>query len=349
MLLISEARRDPFQPHRSSANSDVALSTSLTSLLNTNSSSSSATVLSATATSSSPSNSLSSTSFASSAFASSASSSATATFKTVSSSTSWLPSTTSDPDNDFAGGAGGESSASIPSATDSSSASGSDGPPAGTVAGGVLGGIAGLAFILLLALGLIKWRKRQLALKLAQGSLGERGIGAPAPGGGPGSGSGPGGAGEMSEQERQAPFAVPAALASLTKRGSQEGGEKSFQKLSGRKLPSVLTSGGDGYNDPRDPNPRDTMMSSGTQASYRDSVAFLGKPRFAVGSPMRPESGVPVYHPSPSRTPVTEQGPFSDDFAVLEPPPRDPLGRSEPSHDGSIRSMGSRSRFSENL
>lgn len=203
-----------------------------------------------------------------------------------------------------------------------------------------MGGIAGLAFILLLALALIKWKKRQNALKLAAGSGGERGIGGSTAGGN----SGPGGAGGMSEQSRPAPFAVPAALASLTKRGSQEGGAKGFQKISGRKLPSVLTNGGDGYTDPRD-----TIMSDATQGSYRDSNAFLGNPRFAVGSPMRPESGVPVYHPGPSKTPVTEQGPFSDQYAILEPPRRDPLGRSGGSHDGSIRSQGSRSRFSENL
>ena len=149
----------------------------------------------------------------------------------------------------------------------------------------------------------------------------------------------------MKEQSRSVPFAVPAALASLTKPPSRESGEKGFQKISGRKLPSVLTSGGDGYTDPRA-----TFMSDASQSSYRDSNTFLNPPtRFAVGSPMRPESGVPVYHPGPNRTPVTEQGPFSDDFEILEPPRRDPLGRSGPSNDGSIRSRESTSKFTENL
>lgn len=330
----SFSQGSPFPTFPSVTNSTQALSTSL---LNTNSSSTS--VLSATTSSLQTSNSLSSTFFASSGFGSSSSSSTpTTSFKTFSSS-SYYPSSTSDSDTDIVGGAGGEtSSPSSPSATNGSSES--DGPPVGTVAGSVLGGIAGLAFILLLALALIKWKKRQNALKLAAGSGGERGIGGSTAGGD----SGPGGAGGMSEQSRPAPFAVPAALASLTKRGSQEGGAKGFQKISGRKLPSVLTNGGDGYTDPRD-----TIMSDATQGSYRDSNAFLGNPRFAVGSPMRPESGVPVYHPGPSKTPVTEQGPFSDQYAILEPPRRDPLGRSGGSHDGSIRSQGSRSRFSENL
>ena len=149
----------------------------------------------------------------------------------------------------------------------------------------------------------------------------------------------------MTEQSRSVPFAVSAALASLTKPPSRESGEKGFQKISGRKLPSVLTSGGDGYTDPRA-----TFMSDASHSSFRDSNTFLNPPtRFAVGSPMRPESGVPVYHPGPSRTPVTEQGPFSDDFEVLEPPPREPLGRSGPSNDGSIRSRESSSKFTENL
>ncbi len=263
----------------------------------------------------------------------SAPSSATTTSQTTP--TSSYTSETGDPDSTFLGGGGESAPSSSPAANDSSE---SDGPPAGTVAGGVIGGIAGLAIILFLALALIKWRKKQATLKLARGSGGEQGVrGLPA------GDSGPGGAGGMSETSRSVPFAIPAALASLTKPSSRESSEKGFQKVSGRKLPSVLTSGGDGYTDPRD-----TIMSDGTQASYRDSSAFLGNPRFAVGSPMRPESGVPVYHPGPSRTPITEQGPFSDDFAILEPP-RDPPGRSQPSHDGSIRSHGSRSRFSENL
>jgi hypothetical protein len=218
--------------------------------------------------------------------------------------------------------------------------------------------------VLLLALALLRWKKKQNTLQLMKGSGGESGSGGGGlltAGAGASGGGGGGGSQGMSERPRSIPFAIPAALASLSgsKRRSQptgpEQGEKGFQKVAGRKLPSVLTSGGDGYTDPR--NTVNTVRSEESTSSYRDSHAFFGgasKPRFAVGSPMRPESGIPVFQPGPSRTPVTEQGPFprsdqSDraDSPTLEPPRRDPLGRSHPSQDGSNRSYGSASRFTE--
>jgi len=151
-------------------------------------------------------------------------------------------------------------------------------------------------------------------------------------------------AGGMS-QVRSSLFAVPNALASLTgfKRSSRHtdmtmstdaGGERGFYRVSGRKLPSVLQTGGDGYGDNIAGN---TLSGS---SFYRDSQGFYGGP----GSPtstvyagtQRPESGIPVMRPSPARTPVTEHGPFSIGPAPLTPPHRpDILGRSHPSQDGS--------------
>ncbi|KAI0881018.1 uncharacterized protein GGS22DRAFT_192500 [Annulohypoxylon maeteangense] len=188
-----------------------------------------------------------------------------------------------------------------------------------------------------------------------RGSGSERG-----PGGALVGNSGPvgggGNAGSMTETRRSVPFAIPAALASLTghKRNSgrsgasSDGGERGFSKVSGRKLPPVIQFGGDGYSDPRD-----TMLSE-QSIDYRDSQAFpgltnAGPTRLAVGTPMRPESGIPVYNPGPARTPVTEQAPFTPDTSPLEPPPRDPLGPSRPSQDGSSRSHASVSRFTEVL
>lgn len=155
-------------------------------------------------------------------------------------------------------------------------------------------------------------------------------------------------------RRRSVPFAIPAALASLTghKRfsgrsaASADGGERGFSKVSGRKLPPVIQFGGDGYSDPRD-----TILSD-QSIDYRDSAfpglgGGLAPTRLAVGAPMRPESGIPVFNPGPARTPKTEQAPFSP-VSELEPP-RDPLGRSHPSHDGSSRSHGSASRFTEEL
>ncbi|KAI0840069.1 hypothetical protein F5Y06DRAFT_247343 [Hypoxylon sp. FL0890] len=287
---------------------------------------------------------------------SSTSTSATTTTSSESTSTSGSsfgsPTSSGTDGGGFIGGNAQPSSSST-STTDGASGS-SDGPGAATVAGSVLGGVAALAFILILALGFLRWKKRQNTLRLMRGSTSERG-----PGGALVGNSGPGGGdGAMSERRRSVPFAIPAALANLTghKRfsgrsaASSDGGERGFSKVSGRKLPPVIQFGGDGYTDPR------ATILSDQSIEYRDSQAFpglknLGPTRLAVGAPMRPESGIPVYNPGPARTPIHEQAPFSPytDDTHLEPPSRDPLGRSHPSHDGSSRSHGSASRFTEAL
>lgn len=156
-----------------------------------------------------------------------------------------------------------------------------------------------------------------------------------------------GGGGGM--MERSAVFAVPAALAKLTgsKRSIETPAEpatqeKGFYRVSGRKLISVLESGGDGYSDPSD-------GIGGTY--YRDSQAFLDSSNLAplqLGSPMRPQSGVPVFRDGPQRTAVREQAPLPPGyrpsaFPTTLPVP-DALGRSFASRDGS---RGSGSRFTE--
>lgn len=158
--------------------------------------------------------------------------------------------------------------------------------------------------------------------------------------------------------ERSLPFAIPAALATLTgqRRSSQtpssgpDSPERGFQRISGRKLTSVLQTGGDGYSDPHD------SLQSGT-SFYRDSQGFHGgqgsSTRLQLGSPMRPDSGIPIMRTGPARTPVTEQGPF-DTPRELTPtrqltptrtPIRDPISRSHASQDGSRVS----SKFTENI
>lgn len=159
--------------------------------------------------------------------------------------------------------------------------------------------------------------------------------------------------GGMTER-RSLAQAVPAALASLTgyKRFSQKtertisstaGSEKGFYRVSGRKLPSVFQSGGDGYGGGLyDIN---TQTLSGT-SFYQDSQGFYGGPGSPPFSPIQRDSGIPVMRPSPARTPVTEQGPFSSSTPPpLVPPTRpDLLGRSHPSQDGSHPS-----RFTEEV
>lgn len=262
-------------------------------------------------------------------------------------------------DESTAGSAPSLSATATPSNGADSGSSGGQPTLPGTVVGSVLGGVAGVAFLLVLALMLLRWKKRQNALKMRDSGNGPRGLitGAGTAGGKDNPFADPPQTANSSmAQRRSVPFAIPAALANLTggqKRystrtdASAEGGEKGFQKVSGRKLPSVLHYGGDGYSEPFS---RNTVMSD--QSSYRDSLTQSvyggpGMPRLALGSPMRPESGVPVFHEGPARKAQTEPGNFSP--TNLEPPARDPLGRSHPSQDGSNRTHGSASRFTEEI
>jgi len=159
-------------------------------------------------------------------------------------------------------------------------------------------------------------------------------------------------------------WAIPATLASLAgyKQASQatiegpETSEKGFYRISGRKLTSVLQSGGDGYGEPSSSDNRISTIS-GTSSFYRpDSIAMFSDPKSSplqLGSPMRPESGIIMVRSGPARTPVHEQGPIFDDTGPLAPPAsnvdRDPLGRSLVNQSGSAASAGSPSRFTEEI
>ena len=161
----------------------------------------------------------------------------------------------------------------------------------------------------------------------------------------------------MTEQTHRG-FAVPAALAALTgysKRFSQKsegpvspaaGGERGFYRVSGRKLPSVLQTGGDGYGGGF---PKDNTLSG--SSFYTDSHGFYG----GGGGPSMPPvplsqresaGGIPFMRPSPARTPTQEQSPFAFEAPILPPQPRRPdvLGRSHVSQDGSHTS-----RFTEEV
>jgi hypothetical protein len=254
-------------------------------------------------------------------------------------------------------GVGSSSASSSSAAAGNDNGSGSSTPPSTpVVVGGVVGGVAGAAIVIFLLMVLIRWKKRH-------GTMISLGSGDPGPGEDttralPSSGpSGP--SGGMTER-RSLAFAVPAALANLTgyKRASQRtetdrtisstaGSERGFYRVSGRKLPSVLQSGGDGYGG-RIGVDANTLSGS---SFYRDSQGFYGgpgSPSFAPGAqPLQRDSagGIPIMRPSPARTPVTEHGPFSAVPSPLTPPRRpDVLGRSHPSQDGSHAS-----RFTEEV
>ena len=266
-------------------------------------------------------------------------------------------------DGGLGGSVGGTGQAAPTSDADGGGAS--DGPGLSfsekRIVGGVVGGVAGVAFLLLFIMIILKWKRRRdgRALILDEdGGPTSRQITSGPTGGGGGSQGGQGttgGAREMSKGASAAPVGVTAALAALSaKRKSQpsatdRNSERGFYRVSGRKLPSVLQVGGDGYTDPRG----STM--SGQSDYYRGSQAFdpmtAGSTQLALGSPMRPVSGVPIMRSGPGRTLTTEQNPFADppSSPVASAPPQSPTG--SPGRPGRPLTgrTGSRSRFHEGL
>ena len=310
-------------------------------------------------------------------------------------------------------------STSSPTSTPGAGSGGSSAPATPQLVGGIIGGIAGLAMILFLILVLFRWRRNRMGTR--------RNISPPIP-----QTIGPGGepqTGTMTQRSSTAPIAAAGFFGRLRPVSSQTAAtaattdtapsERGFQKISGRKITSVLASGGDGFGDnsattgPSAPLPG---PSSGSAAAvpgsfatpppvvrpspahslsgssfYRDSHGFYGgvvpanepsqtetssspstspmypAPIAAVargitdrGSPSRRPEEVANMRPGPARTPViNEPGqiptrqtsratppgrpvrntpPPIADFPRL---PRDGVGRSHPSQDGS---RGSRFR-----
>lgn len=251
----------------------------------------------------------------------------------------------------WVGGTGGGTEPTAPTDSKSSDSGGGAGdlsPQQKQIVGGVVGSVAGAAFLLMLVIMAIKYKKRRSDVQelIGDQGAGPRAIIAPPTSGGNG-GSGP--AAPMAERSTTNPFSVPAAVVSWTGKRSHPPspaagtGERGFVRVSGKKLPSVLQHGGDGYSDPRQ------SVMSGDSDYYRGSQAFdpsAGPHHLALGAPMRPVSGVPVIRSGPGRTATTEQNPFADPISPPVSPPRDPLGRSFVSQDGS---RGSGSRFQENI
>jgi hypothetical protein len=254
------------------------------------------------------------------------------------------------------GSAGGYTAAALPptSSGTGATANGSPaqvpGPPASTLVGGVVGGVAGLAVVALVALFLLKWKKRHdSGLRLLNDGNRSQSFSA-------GDRAGPGGPSGSSVAERLLPFAVPASLAALTGQKAVRGPPseasdslgRSFYRVSGRKLTSVLESGGDGYGEPR--NPHESMQSA--TSYYRDSHGWYGDPanlpRLQLGSPIpRPDDGFPVMRAGPARTPVTEEGPPHYPRPLTPNAPAiDPTRRLYAAQDGSDNVSA---RFSEGL
>lgn len=204
------------------------------------------------------------------------------------------------------------------------------------IVGSVVGSVAGVAFLALLVMLVLRYKRKRTNSPLAGGS-GSRSL--PAPGG---DATNP-----MAERDGAA-ASVSAAFAALTSKrqsraagagvsaGPPPAGERGFYRVSGRKLPSVLYTGGDGYSDPRE-----STMSRFSQSS---EPFHPGDQQFTLGAPMRPISGMPIMRSGPARTPVTEDNPFADP-ATSPPLPRHDSPSGRPGSNSSARG----SRFQESM
>ncbi|PKX92207.1 uncharacterized protein P174DRAFT_433594 [Aspergillus novofumigatus IBT 16806] len=229
----------------------------------------------------------------------------------------------------FVGGdSGATATGQAPSATTSSSSSGGglDSVTTKRIVGGVVGGLAGAFFLLALLFFLLRRRKTALfgpnrGLPASDGAGGTAGEG--------GSVSRTEMASRRSSRDplftasyfapafmkrwRQSNQTVRSDDSTLT---STTTSERGFQKISGRKIPSVLQSGGDGYGggfDQGSPTASEPSMSlaPGSPVQPR-SVISQPPPSMPYGMPLdvsytretdEPESVV-VFRPSPARTPV---------------------------------------------
>ncbi|KAG5942698.1 hypothetical protein E4U60_007158 [Claviceps pazoutovae] len=214
------------------------------------------------------------------------------------------------------------------------------------VIGGVVGSIAGVALIGFLLMMFLRHKKRKgprFLLDSHSGPAAGRYLGDAKTLGGPAGGA----SGTATTERSAASGALAATLAALTGKRPPPTppptapDERGFYRVSGRKLPSVLQSGGDGYSDPR------ASAASGNSDYFRGSQAFepvaLGSGQLALGAPMRPVSGLPVIRSGPARIAVTEN-PFIDPRPPITPTN---LSSRTLASRGSPRASGS--RFHEGL
>ncbi|KAK4143738.1 uncharacterized protein C8A04DRAFT_37162 [Dichotomopilus funicola] len=229
------------------------------------------------------------------------------------------------------------------------------------VVGGVVGSVAAISLIVLALLYLLKWKKQRGGGIMLLGDNDPRsrgrGLGSPDP-------SSPGGGGRTMAERTTGAFTIPAALARLSGKRAigaappePESQERGFYRVSGRKLVSVLESGGDGYTEPqpREHRPHDSV-GSGSPSRYRDSNPFSDSASIGtdnndthlqLGTPMRPVSGVPIYRDGAHRTPVQQHGPYSADIRSSVFPMTSPFADDADHSITSIASRGSGSRFLE--
>lgn len=165
---------------------------------------------------------------------------------------------------------------------------GDDDPaPAGTIAGGVVGGAAGLALLVLIVMLFLRRYKKRA--QLGHRALPPNAAGTAAGGDGGSSAGGPG----MAERAGLMPFAgaVPALFRhqNRSQNSEVETGERGFQRVGGRKLPSAFSEGMTGPpQQPMSPSPMsppptmplvspdDHERNLSSHSFYRDSAGFYG-------------------------------------------------------------------------
>lgn len=264
--------------------------------------------------------------------------------------------------------------ATAPSSTATETPSGNSSPPVSpSLLGGVLGGVAGLAFVLVAILFLIRRHKREVAA-IARDDAGY---------GGP---LGSSGGSPMMEGSSITPFALAGsffARHSRTSRVSESSeaptvlSETGFYKVSGRKLPPVLGGPRPGYGSTRsaggsssypDEDGGGTLASTPSVAgpSRYSSIAsasptISNAPMSSTAAPVlvsatHPHMGSSMAPPPPR---IQEEESDTESTHKLPRPPlfprqlsaisvgsvgKDGVGRSLPSHDGSRAS-----RFTEDI
>ena len=138
-----------------------------------------------------------------------------------------------------------------PAASTSAGSAHGDGsgmPPTRVLVGGIVGGVAGAALLLVAALLLLRWRRGRVGQR--------RNISPPVPQTADAGSAALGGGGTMTQRSSSVPIAAAGFFGRLRPSSSQTAAttdtapsERGFQKISGRKIPSVLRSGGDGYGE----------------------------------------------------------------------------------------------------
>ncbi|PYH45471.1 uncharacterized protein BP01DRAFT_382494 [Aspergillus saccharolyticus JOP 1030-1] len=287
--------------------------------------------------------------------------------------------------NGVGGGADATATGQSPSATAAAASGGLSTQTKGQIAGGVVGGVAGaMVFVVLLWL-LLRRRKRAI-LPQTRDALPAADMTGTATTEGSITRSA-----EMTSRRSSndplftASYFAPAFMqrwrqSHMTTRTTEsvcsDSSERGFQKISGRKIPSVLHSGGDGYGG-------GVEQTSPTASEPSSTYAAPGSPVIPRSPPSQPPLttpyGMPLdtsytreadepapvvkFRPSPARTPVTGSAnaslhnepsaprmipsvhvQVSGSLSPTMPKRPDALGRSHPSFDGSRGS-----RFTESI